>query len=103
MNAGDRVRLRSGGYCMTFVQALPYGDVQCCWMDVNGTYHIEPFPPATIELDAPAGIVQPGIIVLWYGAPTTIPPGWVNCDGTDGSPDLRTEKPPKGALFIFKK
>jgi len=28
-------------------------------------------------------------IVMWYGALASIPAGWVLCDGTSGTPDLR--------------
>jgi microcystin-dependent protein len=30
--------------------------------------------------------IQSGIIIMWYG--TTIPSGWVICDGTQGTPNL---------------
>jgi hypothetical protein len=30
-----------------------------------------------------------GIIVMWSGAIANIPSGWVLCDGTNGTPDLR--------------
>ncbi len=30
-----------------------------------------------------------GIIVMWSGALIDVPPGWVLCDGTQGTPDLR--------------
>lgn len=30
-----------------------------------------------------------GLISLWYGTIATIPSGWVLCDGTHGTPDLR--------------
>lgn len=30
-----------------------------------------------------------GHIMLWYGTVGTIPSGWQNCDGTNGTPDLR--------------
>ena len=30
-----------------------------------------------------------GIIVMWSGAINNIPEGWVLCDGTNGTPDLR--------------
>lgn len=33
--------------------------------------------------------VPRGVILLWSGSGTTIPPGWTLCDGTQGSPDLR--------------
>lgn len=33
--------------------------------------------------------IPPGIIVMWHGAVALIPLGWVLCDGTNGTPDLR--------------
>lgn len=30
-----------------------------------------------------------GLIVMWSGPLTDVPPGWVLCDGTLGTPDLR--------------
>lgn len=33
--------------------------------------------------------LPPGIIAMWSGAIADIPDGWVLCDGTNGSPDLR--------------
>jgi len=30
-----------------------------------------------------------GIIVVWTGAIADIPPGWILCDGNNGTPDLR--------------
>lgn len=30
-----------------------------------------------------------GIIAMWHGALSSIPTGWVLCDGTGGTPDLR--------------
>jgi microcystin-dependent protein len=32
--------------------------------------------------------VPAGVIVMWSGATTDIPPGWALCDGTDGTPNL---------------
>lgn len=34
-------------------------------------------------------IVPAGTIVIWSGAATAIPAGWVLCDGQNGTPDLR--------------
>lgn len=34
-------------------------------------------------------VVPPGSILMWSGAVSTIPYGWVFCDGTNGTPDLR--------------
>lgn len=33
--------------------------------------------------------VPSGIILLWSGAVVNIPAGWVLCDGSSGTPDLR--------------
>jgi len=33
--------------------------------------------------------MQTGIILLWHGAIVDIPPGFVLCDGNNGTPDLR--------------
>ena len=34
-------------------------------------------------------LVPTGVIVMWYGSVASIPAGWVLCDGTNGTPDLR--------------
>lgn len=34
--------------------------------------------------------VQSGLIILWYGSVASIPEGWVLCDGTNGTRDLRS-------------
>tara|TARA_B100000214_G_scaffold25528_1_gene16769 strand:- start:246 stop:860 length:615 start_codon:yes stop_codon:yes gene_type:complete len=33
--------------------------------------------------------VPSGVILLWYGNSSNIPTGWVICDGSNGTPDLR--------------
>lgn len=33
-------------------------------------------------------IIAPGIIATWSGSIATIPPGWVLCDGNNGTPNL---------------
>lgn len=33
--------------------------------------------------------IEPGLIVEYFGASNTIPDGWVLCDGSNGTPDLR--------------
>lgn len=33
-------------------------------------------------------LIPPGVIVIWSGAVVDIPPGWVLCDGNNGTPDL---------------
>jgi prepilin-type N-terminal cleavage/methylation domain-containing protein len=39
--------------------------------------------------DGSAGGIDPGVIVAWSGTIDSIPKGWVLCDGTNGTPDLR--------------
>jgi len=34
-------------------------------------------------------IISPGMIIMWSGSITNIPTGYVLCDGTNGTPDLR--------------
>ena len=38
---------------------------------------------------ASGGIIPSGGIIIWSGASTAIPDGWLLCDGTNGTPDLR--------------
>lgn len=38
---------------------------------------------------ASGGIIPSGGIIIWSGAATAIPDGWLLCDGTNGTPDLR--------------
>lgn len=35
------------------------------------------------------GGIPSGIITMWSGAASAIPDGWVLCDGSNGTPDLR--------------
>jgi microcystin-dependent protein len=41
------------------------------------------------ELDAADALVPLGAILMWSGPIATIPNGWLLCDGTNGTPDLR--------------
>ena len=41
-------------------------------------------PPSASVVQLPAGV-----IVMWSGSPEDVPEGWLLCDGTDGTPDLR--------------
>jgi len=43
-------------------------------------------------LGEPSG-VPPGAISIWTGTLSTIPEGWILCDGTFGTPDLRVRFP----------
>jgi len=33
--------------------------------------------------------MYPGMVILWYGPVVDIPNGWLLCDGTNGTPNLR--------------
>lgn len=47
---------------------------------------------ANISNDVLASASVPtGAIVMWSGSTTTIPSGWGLCDGTNGTPDLRSK------------
>lgn len=37
--------------------------------------------------------VEAGLIIWWYGSVASIPAGWVLCDGTNGTPDMRGKFP----------
>ena len=39
----------------------------------------------------PPLIIDPGLIVMFYGVIDTIPDGWQLCDGTNNTPDLRNK------------
>ncbi len=46
---------------------------------------------ASLQLQNQAGVNSPsGTIIVWTGLIATIPTGWSLCDGTGGTPDLRT-------------
>jgi len=51
-------------------------------------------PTATLEVkgqikDENGFVIPRGMITMWSGTMTNIPPGWALCDGTNGTPDLR--------------
>lgn len=43
--------------------------------------HIHPYDPVVV--------IPSGAIIMWSGLLNTIPSGWVLCDGSNGTPDLR--------------
>jgi hypothetical protein len=49
----------------------------------------EPFGPIP-STDLTATLWKTGMIVLWSGSQADIPSGWVLCDGTNGTRDLRS-------------
>lgn len=38
----------------------------------------------------PGELIPEGVITMWSGSVATIPTGWALCDGTNGTPDLRS-------------
>lgn len=46
-----------------------------------------------VSTDTWTGGDKKGTIKLWYGETTNVPNGWVICDGTNGTPDLRGKVP----------
>ncbi len=51
-------------------------------LDVNGTVRASAFQGD--------GASPKGVIVMWYGKVDQVPGGWALCDGTNGTPDLRS-------------
>lgn len=50
------------------------------WAGVNDT---------VTELATAGASLPSGLIAIWRGSTSTIPDGWVLCDGQNGTPDLR--------------
>ncbi len=46
-------------------------------------------PTGVWDAIAAANLVPSGTIVLWSGSVASIPTGWVLCNGSNGTPDLR--------------
>jgi len=45
------------------------------------------------EFQEPVSNVPAGLIVPWYGDGGSVPPGWVLCDGNNGTPNLEGRHP----------
>ncbi len=58
----------------------PHADLQTTWGK-----QWEPWGPI---LATSFQVIPAGIIVTWSGSIATIPPGWVLCDGNNGTPNL---------------
>ncbi|HXS14419.1 MAG TPA: hypothetical protein VN734_17100 [Acidobacteriaceae bacterium] len=43
------------------------------------------------NLPSGVGVALTGMIVIWSGASSSVPAGWVICDGNNGTPDLRDQ------------
>lgn len=49
--------------------------------------------PLVVLADNLMTLLPIGTILMWYGSLGSLPSGWQNCDGTNGSPDLRGSFP----------
>lgn len=49
--------------------------------------------PLVVQADNMMTLLPVGTILMWYGSLGSLPTGWQNCDGTNGSPDLRGSFP----------
>lgn len=49
--------------------------------------------PLVVQADNLMTLLPVGAIIMWYGSLGSLPAGWQNCDGTNGSPDLRGSFP----------
>lgn len=62
--------------------------------DYGGVEHVWYFGARNRVLD-PTGCyldaLPRGAIIIWYGEKNAVPLGWVICDGTNGTPDLRDQ------------
>ena len=51
---------------------------------------LSPMPYSLYAFGGAGGGLPAGIIVMWSGTRANIPAGWLLCDGTNGTPDLRS-------------
>lgn len=49
--------------------------------------------PLIVQADNLMTLLPIGTILMWYGSLGSLPSGWQNCDGTNGSPDMRGSFP----------
>lgn len=75
-NDRERVRINQYGY-LGIGETKPKTELH-----VNGTITATTF--------VGHGAVVPGMILMWSGTESDIPSGWHLCDGTEGTPDLRS-------------
>lgn len=60
------------------------------WSQVNlGNGVTGTLPVANGGTGQTTALLPTGVIVMWSGTVATIPTGWMLCDGTNGTPDLR--------------
>lgn len=49
----------------------------------------EQIPLSALDAATQGRLIPVGVILMWSGTAATIPDGWLLCDGTSGTPDLR--------------
>lgn len=55
----------------------------------NTTLVVKSLATQSLTMPGKSGSLVPsGLIMMWYGSTTSVPPGWVLCDGKNGTPDL---------------
>lgn len=61
------------------------------WNCLLNVWHIHNLATNVISLFQKAGetVIPAGVICFWSGTVATIPSGWLLCDGSNGTPDLR--------------
>jgi hypothetical protein len=88
--------LQGGEYAGGYIRSQPG--------DTSNQIHVPIGSPATAagspilttanllsSLPSGVGVAVAGMIVLWSGTSSSVPSGWVVCDGTNGTPDLRDQ------------
>lgn len=73
-----RQRITSTGYALKAEKAEIADSVKAGSIDRSA-----------LSSDVSASLMPAGTIVMWHGTIATIPTGWVLCDGSNGTPDLR--------------
>ena len=103
VRAGSRVVYRTLGAYLTESESANHShEVNSTGLSVCYTSEEEDVLPPYYELvfikkETNEPVIPIGLIVMWAGTIETIPKGWVLCNGSNGTPDLR-EKFVRGVL-----
>jgi hypothetical protein len=57
--------------------------------NVSSIYNTESMTVSNLNVTKGFNLLPRGIVVAWNGSPTAVPVGWLLCDGSNGTPDLR--------------